>query len=214
MYHGQFELDKFLHLNYFKDVKNGFFIECGAFDGLIESTCLFFASKMGWKGINIEPVPSNYDLLVKHRPNEYCINCALSNKYGKATFNHAVHPQMGERFGNGSLTHTKQHHDSLKRDGCTFQTFEVTTLTYRDVVALHASAYGLEKIDLFVLDVEGHELQAIEGMAGSSFLPRVFCVEHGHLGVEVLKKVLEPMGYKFDKIHVNNSIFILDHPTN
>jgi|LakMenEpi03Aug12_release.lakeMendotaPanAssembly.Ray.scaffolds.fasta_scaffold59755_2 hypothetical protein len=41
-------VDKFLHDNYFKDKRDGFFIECGAADGLNLSCCKFFEETMGW----------------------------------------------------------------------------------------------------------------------------------------------------------------------
>jgi hypothetical protein len=56
----------------------------------------------------------------------------------------------------------------------------------------------LHSIDLLVLDVEGTELDVIAGMRGSPVLPRVFCVEHGHLGIGVVRQAVEPLGYRYD----------------
>ena len=58
MFHSQFEQDKFLEQNIFKGYKNGFFIDVGAHNGISMSNTLFFEKENGWKGINIEPIPS------------------------------------------------------------------------------------------------------------------------------------------------------------
>ena len=46
-------------------IKNGFFIEAGAYDGEIHSNTLFFELKQSWKGILIEPNPDAFQLLKK-----------------------------------------------------------------------------------------------------------------------------------------------------
>ncbi len=63
-------------------------------------------------------------------------------------------------------------------------------------------------IDLFVLDVEGYELNVIEGMKESKFLPTIICVEHPLVGVEKLNLVLGELGYTFDVINYNNAFYI------
>lgn len=58
------------------DVKNGFFIEFGAGDGICLSNTKFLADK-GWKGLYIEIKPSSYKKLVKNYknyPNIKCLN--------------------------------------------------------------------------------------------------------------------------------------------
>ena len=204
-FYGQWDppVDKFLYENYFKDFKNGFFIECGAFDGLTECCCKFFEEFMNWNGINIEPVPHIFKKLSVHRPNSININGCLSNFPRKAKFNQAVHPSMGSNFGNGSLTHAKEHIDILKREGCTFEEYEVDCFTYKQIIELNK----VVNLDLFVLDVEGHELQVLDGMIGCSIMPKIFCIEHGHLKDKLYHKV-ESLGYKLDKISFNNSFFI------
>jgi FkbM family methyltransferase len=204
-FYGQWDppVDKFLYENYFKNKKNGTFIECGAFDGYTECCCKFFEQYMGWTGINIEPAPNIYQKLCQNRPNSINLQLALSDKNGTAKFKHAIHPNMGNHFGNGSLNHTKEHLNSLKSEGCTFQEFEVKTITYNQLI----KQTGIKELTLFVLDVEGNEINVLNGMAGSTVLPEIFCIEHGHIKDKLYKKV-ESLGYKFDKTSFNNSFFI------
>ncbi|MBU6517953.1 FkbM family methyltransferase [Pantoea sp. B270] len=61
-----------------KDITNGFYIDIGANDPLIDSvTNLFYLN--GWSGINIEPLKKHYDALVENRERDINLNCAISN---------------------------------------------------------------------------------------------------------------------------------------
>ena len=46
-------------------IKNGFFIEAGAYDGEYFSNTLFFELKQRWTGLLIEPNPDAFELLKK-----------------------------------------------------------------------------------------------------------------------------------------------------
>lgn len=204
MYYGQFGLDKFLFERYFQNKRDGFFVECGALDGNLESTCKFFEESLGWRGMNIEPVPPMFQKLKENRPNSINVNVALSNNDVKSIFKHAVHPQLGLRFGNGSLNHNQKHMEDLIRQKCTFVEYEVQCLKFSSLWA-----DSKEEIDLFVLDVEGHEISALEGIVKikESSLPKVFCIEYPHAGLENISNILGSK-YKFDVIKNNNAIYL------
>ena len=205
MYYGQFELDRVLYETFFRDKKNGFFVECGAFDGLSECTCKFFEESMEWKGINIEPTPYAYGRLIQNRPRSINENYALSSKAGKSTFTNALHPDLGIHFGNGSLNHTQAHKDELIATGCKFETFEVNCIKFIDLYNKH----NLPNIDLFVLDVEGHELEALEGILEipTEALPTVFCIEHTITGNDNLVHMLST-NYSFHSKYAHNAFFV------
>jgi FkbM family methyltransferase len=206
-FYGQWNppVDRVLYERYFLGVRDGFFIEAGAFDGELECSCKFFEESMGWSGINIEPTPFNYDLLVRNRPQSTNLRLALSDARGTATFTQAVHPKRGQHFGNGSLAHTDGHRDLLIKDGCAFEQFPVPTITYGDLIA----EQRVKRVDLMVLDVEGHEAAVIAGMIGCEVLPQVLCMEHGHRGVDGTTKMLAPLGYVYDFSSFNNSFYHL-----
>jgi len=72
------DLDKQLleYINY----KNGFYIDCGANDGINQSTTWFFEKYLNWSGILIEPVPDVYNQLIKNRSKKnFFYNYALVN---------------------------------------------------------------------------------------------------------------------------------------
>jgi FkbM family methyltransferase len=205
MFYGQFELDRILYETFFKDKRGGFFVECGAFDGLTESTCKFFEESMGWTGFNIEPVPYAFNRLVQNRPNCINVQCALSSANKKMVFTNAIHPELGQHFGNGSLHHTASHKNELVNMGCRFETFEVECVTFNDLY----SKYNLSSIDLFVLDVEGHELEALPGILQVPIAgyPNILCIEHSISGLDSISEMLKPH-YTFHSRHAHNAFFV------
>lgn len=207
MYYAQFELDKFLNDNYIQNKKDGFYVESGAYDGIEESTCLFFELELGWNGINIEPVPFIFDQLIKNRPNSINLDIALYNKAEKKEFTHIIHPERGKFFGNGSLKHSKEHMDKLVNKNCTPITFLVQCYPFKTV---WDKLYKNKKeIDLFVLDIEGGELEAISGILkiDKKYYPKIFCIEHSHVGFDNIENILRKY-YDFSKSYYHNSIFI------
>lgn len=209
-FYGQFTppQDQVLFDTYFRDSPPGVFMECGAFDGVSESSCLFFEESLGWTGVNIEPVPFVFERLRVNRPKACNIHAALSDHCGEGRFTHAIHPVHGVWFGNGSLSHSRAHREDLDTQGCRFESFNVPLITYREVLRIS----GLTRLDLFVLDVEGHELEAIAGMDGADALPRVLCVEYGMIDVAVLDSRLTALGYSRDRVVHNNLVYLRSSP--
>lgn len=195
-------LDKILYERYFSNWRNGFYLEAGAYDGLTGSSCKFLEDELGWDGINLEPVPYHFANLMKNRPNARNYPLALSNKTGKATFNNPIHPVLGKDFGNGSLCHTPEHNKVL--GGVEREIFEVETITYKDLI----DRLQITRMDLIVLDVEGTEMDVIEGFAGATVLPRILCLEHGYKQPWDFVYMCGQYGYKLDYYHENNSFFI------
>ena len=208
-FYGQNLQDKFIFERYFKDKKNGISIECGSFDGVSESSTKFFEDDFGWSTINLEAYPEVFGRLKINRPNSVNISIGLSDKKETKTFNHAIHPVHGKDFGNGSLSHVNEHITDLKNQNCVFESYEINCDTYTNVIdSVMMSNFKDSVIDLFVLDVEGYELNVIEGMKESKFLPTIICVEYPFVGIEKLNLVLGELGYTFDVINYNNAFYI------
>jgi FkbM family methyltransferase len=183
-------LDQILYERYFRDVKTGTAIECGANDGLFLSTCKVFED-IGWEIINIEASPVNFEKLVRNRPKSCNRNFALSNKDGDVIIQHY-------EIDNGGM-------DKISTEsGCV----QVRNLKPESICPVRTRRYDefiLKPIDLFVLDVEGHELKVIEGMANTKYWPKVICVEHGHVALDKIEKSLNV--YKLDWSDGLNAVF-------
>ncbi len=58
--------------NLFEQKTNGFFIELGANNGLLQSNTAFLEKNRNWRGILIEQNLENYILCKQNRPNSIC----------------------------------------------------------------------------------------------------------------------------------------------
>lgn len=208
-FYGQNLQDQFIFNRYFKDKNFGVSIECGAFDGFSESSTKFFEEFLNWTTINIESYPEVFEKLNSNRPKSINLSLGLSNIKDKKTFNHAIHPKYGKNFGNGSLNHTSEHKQDLINQNCKFESFDIFCDTYTNIIdEIMENKLNKKDVDLFVLDVEGHEIDVIHGMKNSKYLPKIFCIEYPFVGIDKLNSILNEMNYTFDIINHNNAFFI------
>jgi len=208
-FYGQSEQDKFIFNRYFIDKKKGISIECGAFDGIMESSTLFFEENLDWSCINIEASPPIFDMLKTNRPKSFNFNVGLGNEEKLLVFNHDTHPYHGVKFGNGSFNHKLEHKQLLDSENCKFDEYEVISTKYSKLIdELMDEHFPNYIIDLFVLDVEGYEIEVLEGMKDSKYLPQIMCVEYPHVGLDQIKMILESLNYRFDISVENNAYFI------
>lgn len=205
-YYGQFEtpVDQFIHERYFPDGVFGVFVECGAFDGQTECSCKFFEETMGWTGFNLEPVPHLFQELQQNRPNATNLNVGLSTHAARLPFTRVVHPAFGDHTTLGSVALDPTYRAQLAADGCEFIETEINVIGWADFIAQQ----GINRVDLLVLDVEGHEAAVLEGMRGSSVLPDVMCVEVGHTGLPKVRGLAEALGYEYDVSSYVNAFFV------
>jgi len=206
-FYGQFEVpvDEFILNRYFPDFNiKGVFVECGAFDGRTDSSCKFFEEYMGWTGYNFEPVPWIYEKLCKNRPNSNNYNLAMSNAVTSSTFTVVNHPDLEWDTGIGSIQHTEEAKKIWEDANCTFKDITVSLTTWSEFIKTNQVNY----VDLFVLDVEGHELSVIEGMRGCPVLPDIMCVECDKVSISDIKIKLQELGYVYDTSSFVNAFFI------
>jgi FkbM family methyltransferase len=197
-YHGQsiktgggseLPLDEILVERYQLNSFIGTAIECGANDGLYLSTCLCL-EEFGWKVINIEASKANYDKLVRNR--KIAWNNALSDVHDSTIMIQEYdydNGGMNKRLGISDTIHTIDKRYNL----C-----NVTTIRYDESI--------FEPIDLFVLDIEGDELKAIDGMSNTEYWPTIMCIEHVHCGLDSLIQKLKNR-YSVDWLDSLNVVF-------
>ena len=77
--------DKIIKNYFFQNKTNGFFIEIGAYDGIIGSNCYHFEKFLNWEGIAIEPSSIQYNKLKNNRTCK-TINKAISNEIKDVEF--------------------------------------------------------------------------------------------------------------------------------
>jgi len=151
----------------FRDQQQGFYIDVGANHPIQNSVTNFFYQS-GWAGINIEPNPSSFTLLSKHRKRDKNLSYAISDSDSEMVF-YDFSLRGGSVFSTLSETEAKKRKESGM--DCFERRVPVKTLSW--ICENHCH----QKIDFITIDVEGHEHEAILGMDWSRWKPRVVVVE-------------------------------------
>jgi len=173
--------------NFFKQKSNGFYIELGANNGLLQSNTAFFEKNRGWKGILIEPCEQNYNLCKFNRPNSICYNCAcVSSDYKEDTIN------------GDFIRDTDDIQDSLmfSVDSKRRQKYNnsiVKALTLEKILDTENINY---EIDLLSLDVEGYELDVLKGLNFNKYKPKVLLIEIYNFNYDEILQYLSNNDYQ------------------
>jgi FkbM family methyltransferase len=144
----------------FGEQASGVYVDVGVNDPNKLNSSVYFHQK-GWKGVNIEPIKNHYDDLVKSRPGQININKAISNYKGIAKFN----------FITNCDGHSSLKANSNKKNETEIVEVNVDTLTNI------FTEYSINEIDFLKIDVEGSELEVVEGLDLKRFRPKVIVLE-------------------------------------
>ena len=161
--------------NIFKNQKNGFYIDVGC-QHPIKNNNTYLLNKKGWCGINIDLDKDNIDLFNHSRPHDDNINIAVSNKIAEV-----------ELF----FYHKKSPINTIDKKISDYQKAKVTqikkikTNTLNNII--ENSKYRKSKFDLLSIDVEGHELNVLEGLDFNFYSPNVIVVEFLDLSLPKLE---------------------------
>ena len=156
--------------NYFKNKKNGIYLDVGAYHPLDGNNTYLLYKKKNWHGINIDVNPLSVELFQKARKFDLNINTAVSNKKGFVTL-------YFRKKINMLNTLSKKIARIHFRNGFKEKIIKSNTLDN----ILDQTRYKNKKIDFFNLDVEGHELDILESLNFKKYQPTLICVEiHNH----------------------------------
>ncbi len=161
--------------NIFRNKKNGFYIDVGC-QHPIKNNNTYLLNQKGWKGINIDLDKDNIDLFNISRPDDVNVNVAISNKIDEVDlfFYHKKSPIN---------TINKQISDYQKAK--VNQVKKIKTDTLNNIIS--TSKYSNLKFDLLSIDVEGHELQVLQGLDFNLYSPDVIVVEYLDLTLSKLE---------------------------
>jgi FkbM family methyltransferase len=181
-------LDKKM-LNYI-NYKNGFFIECGANDGVNQSVTWYFESALKWRGLLIEPIKEIFEELKKNRSkNNFFYNTALGSYKCKKKLNLHIDE-------NDSLT-TRSALDNKNRKKISVSCDNLTNILDK--------IKAPKIIDFFVLDVEGDELKILNGINFKKYKFKFFLIESGNFSQ--LNQILKKNKYIFIKKLYKGSVY-------
>mmetsp|Transcript_7533 Transcript_7533/g.9601 ORF Transcript_7533/g.9601 Transcript_7533/m.9601 type:complete len:326 (+) Transcript_7533:2-979(+) len=148
--------DKIIFNTFFNQtsVKDGTFVEMGAYDGKQESNSRFYETCLGWTGLLIEGSRGNYKKVIKNRPRAHRMSFAPTCAFDNETIQFHGIPMLNA----GLVGHAKTYDP---KDGMPFgpHTYDVPCGPLTPVLL---DLFPAGHINFFSLDVEGSEYLVLE----------------------------------------------------
>ncbi|HEX5777200.1 MAG TPA: FkbM family methyltransferase [Xanthobacteraceae bacterium] len=146
--------------------QRGFYVDVGANDPDIDNLTRHFYER-GWRGINIEPLASNFARLKKRRTRDLNLHLAAGEHDGSITFY-----EVGKWHGYSTTDEgiAAQH----RKDG--LRVIEHKTPMRRLASVLDEHAKG-KTVDFLSIDVEGAELSVLAGADFRRHRPKIILAE-------------------------------------
>jgi len=207
MFYSQCSQDEYLENNFFKGYKNGFYVDVGAHDGVDINNTLYFEKNNNWRGINIEPIKKVFDLLVKNRPNDININCAVVNHNGETEF--YLNEGCTEMLSGIKDKYDKRHLERLNNENneksCTTQIIKVITKKLETIF----DENKISHVNYLSIDVEGAEFEVIKSINFDKVFIDIIGFENNFTDVSIpIILFLENNGFKLDII--SSDIFMIN----
>ena len=146
------------------DVEEGFYVDIGAQDPLIDSVTHMFYER-GWKGINVEPVLHWYERLQADRPRDINLMCAVAASEGEVL----IHESSESGLSTASEVYARNH----AMAGWNMVERSVPSRRLDDILAEHARGV----IHFLKIDVEGMEREVLESLSLDRFRPWILVIE-------------------------------------
>ena len=229
-YQSQMGQDMFLNRWFFKNRGPGFFVDVGAFDGILGSNTFYFEKHLQWKGIAFEPNPSAFEVLRATRSCRLIQGCAYhqdgqvpflalsQREQRKGTKSRPPRSQLSMVFdsthGGAMLSGIPEHMDQLQwvewiRKPMKLNQTLATVPCHRIDTVLNDS--GVKIVDYLSIDVEGAELEVLRGIDFDRVQVNVIGVEHTHTFSEVYD-LLTTSGFEYQGLLFFDEIFVHKRP--
>jgi FkbM family methyltransferase len=176
-------------VNSYGRMRDGFFVEIGASDGIEFSDTYLLETKYNWTGICVEPIPKRYEELSKNRPNSSCCNDAIYSESTKVKFDIANRYDL--------LSGISKHIDTHKRDVDSDKTeIEVNTITLNTLLEQYNAPSFIHYMSL---DTEGSELEILKSFDFKRYTFGLIDVEHNFVEPRrsEIRKLLLANGYEY-----------------
>jgi len=148
-------------INHLKYIKNGIYIEIGAYDGIEQSNTKFLEDNYSWTGVLIEPSPKVFKELEKNRSKNININkCIVSKSYKNKTIKGS--------FDNGPMSSVNNI-----RNLQNINLIDVDVTTMDDILEINK----FDTIDFVSIDTGGYELEVLEGFDLQKYKPKYILIE-------------------------------------
>jgi FkbM family methyltransferase len=176
---------------FFSDTQNGYFVDVGAADPVVNSQS-WPLEQAGWTGVLIEPRP-DFAARLRQARRAKVFECACSSPRGRGTVRLNL-------LGGFSSLNERLVIAGMRPAGA----IDVAARTLDDVLG---DAQAPVPIDFVSVDVEGHELELLDGFDLARWRPRLILIEDHVLSLE-LHQTLQSRGYKWVRRTAYNGWYV------
>ena len=194
-------------LKYYNNIKNGYFVEIGASDGICLSNTYLLETQYNWKGICAEPIPEKFALLQTNRKNAYCCQNPVYNASNIEVIfdisnNHDLLSGISKHIDNW-----KTAVDISKRQ------LSLKTISFNDLLEKYNAP---SFINYLSLDTEGSEFEILKSVDFKKYSFGLIDVEHNYVEPRrtQIRELLTSNGYlyyrqnDFDDSYIYNPTII------
>lgn len=207
-YFSQAGQDKIIREFFFKNKKNGFFVEIGAFDGIQGSNCYHFEKFLNWDGIALEPSRIQFEKLKKNRKCKI-LNEAVSHEIKEVEFIEVIEG-LTQMSGINDNFYQRNMNIISKNERSKTQSINLKTITFEQAVPKNAS------IDYLSIDIEGGEMDLLNSINFNDNYIKVISVENNVPAEQNFKDFFDSKNFVYfdrvgqDEIFYNSKFFKLD----
>lgn len=158
-------VEEWLIRDYFKDRRNGVFLDVGANDYQQENNTYFLETELGWSGVAIDALDEFAEGYRAHRPRTRFFALFVSDESNSSA-------QLFVPSANKLVASSNQEF-ARRESGVTPAAREVPTTTLNAVLD-HS---GLSRVDFVSMDIELSEPKALAGFEIDRFKPALVCIE-------------------------------------
>ena len=199
---------------FFKNKHDGFYVDVGCQNPISNNNTYLLYKNKNWNGMNIDLDQKNIDLFNLVRKRDLNIKAAVSS----GNFKKKIY-----------FYHSKSAINTLEKKISNFQNAKVKKIIDVDTVTLNQLLFknNIKKIDFLSVDVEGHEINVLNGFNIKKYSPQLVVVEFLDLKMKKfefynnsIKNILDSDIYKYfiknnyslinwnhgDLVFVNNKI--------
>ena len=167
--------------------RDGFFVEFGATNGVVNSNTWLLENDYEWSGILAEPNPSWHANLARNRKSPIDHRCVSSRSGTTVSFLLADHadPELSgiAEFADGD------HFAEVRARG---HEIKVETVSLNDLLVEHNAP---REIDYLSIDTEGSELDILSTFNFSTYAVRLLSVEHNGRTEGPIDALLQSKGF-------------------
>ena len=198
--HRKEEEEKLLIRDYFDNKKKGVFVEVGANEPVSPySQSWHLENILDWNGILVEPNPILAEQAIKHRAKSIVYQCACVSTDNQGDLSLFI-PLMDNVEVTGHAALGKNIDDFAYSN---HKEVTVPTRTLNSILL----ASGINQVDFLSIDVEGAELEVLNGFDIQKYRPKLILLEDKHVYLSK-HRLLKENGYELVKRTTLNCWYI------